>query len=973
MKKRLLTLAAFALTLVGGAFAYSDGDYIYTDTQRFKLMGENLIENGSFEGNYAGWYSVTAGTVDAEAWTIAQVEDDTLGILGKNAMQSMGATAAGSLCNSWNVQGGTSYVIMYNVYAPEGTNIATSVTPDDNDCMDFWLSYGGLLNKQKDETLGYDSIANVAYSSKLLPGRWTRVAYFFTPDADMKLCMNFSKLSTDVMVTGFELWEAQETYDVRNIERRIEYIRQVAELPEFINDESAELRTTLLEEVLPAMQEMVNNGELDDPGTGEEALERLNANFNEFLDVTSENLASDTYFKYIDFTTIPKYNRGSSQMDNGAVLGGLKMYGFNWWHSENADFLQKFILGGANNPNPGGSVSLYSNDVPAGKYFVSLEIRAGRCSSTKLNGDNDWNIYYDTELPAYGYVNNDTTWLGTIAGSQYKRLFFVAELKDGQTFDAGIGYQAPDFISGTQGSACNIRNYEVRYIGSGVAEKVERLRVWRLFKAQWDAAVSARAGVVDKLTNPAFPWERDSLQRALDQWDPYYNAIVNSGWISADGGDSGLASNDDLENWANYQGSEIPEDGKATYQVVRGYQNANNYSIAANKPFADLIAEIARAKEEMANDMYSNPNDPALTAAIAAAQATLDQVEQSTSDATREADTETLVDALEKLTAAIEKFQEDNKPAPIVDIDFANDFELVTPTSDDPDVQAAPEYYVIKGAAGEMMFPNGSVSAEMETANTWNFAKGFNNEYADVLHVGGSTYAAVKLPVELTDNDKLEVNFMMAFGSLGKAYADVMLVNAGGYRVAGFSIDRYNGKIAYNDFNDAAGNGMDVLKASGADDKSGGAINVLTNGRNTFQLTIDYKAGTVQGKLVNKGGTVYNGKPVAMVTPADGDNKIVAFVMGSNNGDFTLNDVVAKGDGSGTYARANSGANGRRCWFDDLKIYRFASSSESGISEMPAEVKTVNSGIYTIGGMKVNSKQLPAGLYIINGKKVVVK
>ena len=251
------------------------------------------------------------------------------------------------------------------------------------------------------------------------------------------------------------------------------------------------------------------------------------------------------------------------------------------------------------------------------------------------------------------------------------------------------------------------------------------------------------------------------------------------------------------------------------------------------------------------------------------------------------------------------------------------------------------------------------------------FAQGTGEELTDRLHVGGDSFGTVTLP-ELGDNDVLEISFDLWFGQLGKAFQGIELRNAAGTRVAGFKYDSYNNNVEFNDFDNAEGTGMIIKgKVKSANDKSGGAAAVGKDGnQNTFKLVIDYKNKTIQGTVTNSSNTV-EGVAIPMDTTATADNKIVSFNIGGWN-----------------HAKANGGAFGRRAWFDNLKIYRYADAAgdfEEDILDTPwAEtkewvdgIKTISAAknvnvVYTLSGVRVEKAAKP-GLYIKNGKKFVIK
>jgi hypothetical protein len=352
----------------------------------------------------------------------------------------------------------------------------------------------------------------------------------------------------------------------------------------------------------------------------------------------------------------------------------------------------------------------------------------------------------------------------------------------------------------------------------------------------------------------------------------------------------------------------------------------------------------------------------AFKTAILAAINTINTVRSTTTDATREADTETLTTALNDLNTAYQTFLA-SRPGSItmVDIDFSNPFELLESGE-----------YAVKGAQGEIVFS----SVELDpSASSTAFMLGYQPEggevaYGDVLRVGNGT-GTVMLASSSTDaetqltewnylypeNAVVTAQFDLWFGNLIGRNCYVDLMNAAGQRIAGFSINRYDGSLAYNDF----GDGFDILKyATGVGSRSASNAAICAdNNRTSFTLVVNYEKGTMQAIMSNPQKGTCTGAEISI--PEMDDARVAKFVVGSN---YNNND--------------------RRSWFDNLKIVYSASGQdmEEDINDTPwaptsiNEVKAdsnVKAGIYTISGVKVNSKNLQKGLYIINGKKFVVK
>ena len=366
--------------------------------------------------------------------------------------------------------------------------------------------------------------------------------------------------------------------------------------------------------------------------------------------------------------------------------------------------------------------------------------------------------------------------------------------------------------------------------------------------------------------------------------------------------------------------------------MVRGYQYASNEIVSQNQPIADLQAAIEDAHMTDNDAMNIACDHETYEAIIAQAQAALDEIIANTNDDRQEADVQTINDWLTTLAEAKPVFIASGEQKPFIDIDFSGGFTAIY----DPEDPETVISYVINGQSGT--YPNGAgqmqfaVTADVqpdlnEDGHYWQL--GFGDVLLDVLHVGSSE-AFVEIPAEEIpgDEDILRCEFDLWFGNLGKGYMTVELRNAADQRLGGFSMDRYNGKVAYNDFNnlsgepndhtETTGNGGDGLNlrqyATGQGSSSVGNAGVCIDAnKSSFILEFDYKARALRGTIENgKNGKCIGGEmPMLDINDAEiTDNKVAKFVITSS------------------YKSANSGAQSRRCWFDNLKIYRYPSNAD---------------------------------------------
>ena len=937
MKK--LLLSAFAVLFAGSTFAYEIGEYAFTQTQRVKITGTNLVANSNFaDGTADGWTAADGTAIDQETtWAI----EPGVGPNNENVLKSLGANAGAAVCQQFTLDAGT-YLVSYQVKVGElGT--AGSTTG-----VDIFVNTDGALTKA---TSTDEAPVTTVSGTVNFTDQWQTVNYVATINDGEHLVFHIESVPTDVMLTNFIVQEAVLVWDVRIAERKFALARKLADDPNFNIEAAQGVRAEMLQ-TIEDLEGAIAAGGLDNETVALNAMSSFEDLLKDYLDVASVDLATEENFKYItDLTAFPKRNRkdikgesvhgGFLFRQEGAAAGAET----NWTHGSGSQYLSHQIQ--AQYANPAASVELHNNSVPAGKYYVAADVRTSLL-------DKNYVQTFTIEKNVRGFVGSDSSEVVPVMGEDFVKLYFIGEVKEGENFGAGFWWEGHD-----AGSTFQIMNFEIRSFGN-VAEEMEHKAAWNDFIAQWNAAVAARQAVVDKMGNKNYPWEQDSLKRALNLWDPYYNDIIAKGWVDANGNDAGVATTEELNDWALYQGVEMyteDEDGVITrleYQVVRGYQNASNYVAEVNQPIADLKAEIAKATDMLNDDKNTEGDKFNFEIAIEVAQEVFDNILANTTDATREADIEAINTAITELQYAEELFLASAQLEPFVSIDYSNFFkEVNVETVDEEGIATTTTTYAIEGVGGEMNFGTMANLTDNTAANY--YALGYNEDYLDVLRVGKGN-ATVELPVAIADDEVLRVNFDVWFGNLVNRVLTVQLQNEAGERVAGFEFESYNVKTSYNDFNNEANEGMDIANwrtGIGSSSASNAAI-CADNNRTTFTLIVDYKALTLQGMIDNPQKGSHNGARMPMLELDD--QKVTKFVLSSS------------------YENAD-----RRCWFDNLKMYKYKSSAEGpmfdGINEVATSKAGKVQGVYTLSGVKVapTADQLPAGLYIINGKKVVIR
>jgi len=930
MKKRLL-MVAFALFTVATTFAFKAGDYAWNTTQMFKITGDNLVTNGNFASGLDGWYGADReSTPSADVWSITE----GAGPAGEKVVESLGATEGLSLCNSWTLEAGT-YVVSYDLkYSAAGyTTILTAGAVAVNNAIDFFLNGDGNFTKlaSSDEA----PVVNVAYQTNFAAEEWNTIVYYFSAEQGQQLVMHAEKLATGMQITNLEIHAATQVYDRRIAQNRIAFVKQLMEMPEF-NIDAAQDAKANLQGIIETIEGMIESGEIDDQSNAEALMQGLEEEgVQPFMSISSR-LMNDKLAGTVDLPSLAEVKRGGNLP---AAFANLSLQGGSWGHPANQNYMMSAIQTGYDHT---ATYNVFNTNFPKGRYLFTAEIRNANTDKTS------WpcNPTYNAETVCKVFVGTDSIETAPIAGETFQRVTHVADIAEDGAFRAGVYWPGVG-----KGGAFFIQNVEVYALGDGqeISDKIDHIEAWTAFKAQWDAATSNRNAVAEKVGNNMFRWEQDSLLKAQAQWEPYYNDIVVKGWVAADGSDGGVATTDELTEWTTHQGfyPTVAEGEDSTfykryiqYAVVRGFGDASTYVTNANKPIADLKAAIAKHSAYLNNPRNVSCNQSLYTPVIAAAQAVLDDVNANSTDATRAADEARISEQMEAMDAAKAAFDASGSLTPIIDIDFTN------PAEEGEEVA-----YLINGAKGQMTFS--AFDMEDNNAGT-NFAVGVGEECPGILRVGnGSAIVAIPEEDQPSENDIIEVKFDMWLGNLISKNFYVDLRNADDKRIAGFSICRYSGTLAYNDFNNAENTGLDLLaKASGLGSSSVSNAGIcVDSNKSSVTLIVDRKGVSAQASIDNGKNGSLDG--VAVALPGDlEDTKVAKVVVGSN---YNNKD--------------------RRCWFDNLKVYKYPSIAAGpvGIEEVGVAAKAAaDNAIYTLSGVKVAKASKP-GMYIQKGKVFVVK
>jgi len=949
MKKFLLSLTVLLATLSASADELVEGEYFKTNSARFKVVELYNVPTISEWNNYsAEFFSVYT----------AQADDD------QNGYQSTNSDATSFVSTAIELEPDAEYVVRFCYYYTEAG--ASSITDEALNQFDAWTSAQDDFGSRTG-TAGTDYI-QVASTFNYGANAWTEVSWSFTntlpagtdeaPDpwqGSSFLNILFSRVNTGAIVTDVQVAKVEKVYDTRRLTKEIDWIKTLLADSNFNTDavKSSDDYSTLtgaMNDLEVAIEE--DSEEFDSEESGEQMESELLATADAVLSIEAPSL--NDKLQYIDFTTYDvKFDKA-----NNYTFGAFKVDGGRWHHEKKDEIVYCSIQ--KTQPFGEHKMTVSNQSFPAGKYFFEGEVRYSNCPS------NAWTWTYETEgVGGKAYIGENVYDLQTLpASEEWTRFYYIGDITDGNTFNAGFIFPAMEKADNTRGTCWQVRKLSVRGFGDKAME-IAYKEAWTSFITQWNAAKNARTNMIAKGEDNNYPWSNDTINKTLNEWDPIYNKFAGV-WVDEEGNDIYKSKAADLQTYIDElnafgdgtdQGytptaEEVEaESWKTKFALVRAYQYGNDYIANTNKPIFDLKAAINDAIATRDDAMNVSGDKATYQIAINAAQNVYDDIIANTTDERKDADIENINTQIQKLADAKTVFLESAKIPDVVNIDFSNGFTPVT----DPEDESIITTYFIQGNPGQMYFNNASSVNTNNNEEGTVYQLGYQGDKEDILHVGASEATVDFSDAAPTDDDVIRVEFDIYFAKLTTKYTWIDLRNADGATMAGFKYDLYENKLAYNHFNNASGKsndtgeiwgggtGLDICNTRYNIGNSNNIANITEANRSHFTLILDYKAESLIGSMTANGKTC-NGQAVPMLNVAFDtsieDNKVVKFVLGSD------------------YNNA-----GRRCWFDNLVIKKYPSSAEGSawtIIDAPTSSTTASSvpvAYYTISGVQTTADQ----------------
>ena len=598
MKKRLL-MQVLAVVCVVSAYAYNVGDFIYSPTAKFAITGENLVTNGCFDqGDGSEGWSNLLGTALADNWKVSNKQ----GPNGENVIESLSASAdsVAYLTRTWELPAGTYTVSFWIRGASAGSttvgvvnNNGDYTTPGDN-YINFFVAVAGTA-----------SIESPILTGQSFDSEWKQIVGNVTLAEAKPVCFAAKAVATGVQMTGFEIYPVSEVYDTRIMQRTIDFMN-VLIADENLPDKSA------LEGPMAALQSMVN----DPAATADkEAMTQMMTSEIEPMIVQFfDDNAGDT--ESGDWSThgYSNWNR----LNNATVVGSWKTLGDRWGFSPNDESLERpagdgYVLTAGiqrtfNLDHVG--VQVTRTDLLPGKYLIYIEAQAtAAANNASPYGSNDSRPIVGPTL----WVGKDSVTLenDTINSNYWKRYYHIAEVKEGETVNAGFLF--PSYSDG-MGGRYSLRNPMFRKVGNTTTQITYDLRIKDINTQQ----VELKNRIDNYLNDVADKyWGKDSLRIAIANATPVYENSLTV--VKADGSCEVPITEEGVKTVTNLKQQLLDQ--------VNAMGRAKNWVNNINLIQDTLRTAISDANASLASEGYVKANAglrTSLTAAVTTGQGLID-------------------------------------------------------------------------------------------------------------------------------------------------------------------------------------------------------------------------------------------------------------------------------------------------------------------------------------------------------------
>lgn len=476
MKTKLLLTGL--VTLLSSA-TISAADYVYTNSARYKIVGENQLIVGSVEDALASWRSASGTALDQMPDTFEVVQDAAL---GDKALKVVKGGAGATIFNADVMLNPGTYYISYKVKGV-AERAGNALTLTSANCQNIFANADGSASLSAD---GYKAIA----TSQFYYNEWQTVAYTVTVSAEEMpfLVYYFGNLVEGDEFADFEVLPVEEVGDDRNLLRAIDRAQMLMAMPELQNGVSD------MQYVIDAVKGMMTD--IESASDFASLYEQFETQVKEYLNANGADASS--YFKNFTFDNLsPKGNSTVSGWNTGSRWGT---------GAANAEFATVHASQTIGNSYELGASSLsQSQAMPAGKYLYVISARGWD------NPNKSSNIDYKAKVTGIKmFVNADSLELEDLPSYGPKNYAKVFEVKEGEALNLGVHNTAT-----SNSNDVRFDNHYLYYL-SGTSEDLENYYQSNLFKSIQNATQTMIDNANEYYAKAEYKFGKPELKDSID-------------------------------------------------------------------------------------------------------------------------------------------------------------------------------------------------------------------------------------------------------------------------------------------------------------------------------------------------------------------------------------------------------------------------------------------------------------------------
>ena len=583
MRKHLLLFMALMSGLA--ANAANEGDYIYTATSRLKVTGANIVTNGNFASNSTeGWHAFasdgSATDVDMSKWTLVPNGKDGVNTIKSSNVADM------NMYQSIQLSEGNTYVVSFDIKA---TSAATSATAlGSTNTISMFVNNDGSISSSSD---GYRLISD-SYS---IPTEWTTISDTIVVNEGTATTLQvvFQNMAEGTEITNLEVHTMNTVYDDRILKREIDWVEYVHGLPNWAEANSDgkvhESEEYPYSDIMAAAKEAyasAADGGLDDEATGTDLVANLELALSDFLAANSADMA-DNFKSWTSTTT--KYQKATKI--NDWVLTSGRWFHCNGTYTDEEKARIFVDISGAYNL-PTSTATLTKSGWAPGKYAFFLDAKgyfyAGKSKAIYYTPN------YDSNFTGMSiFANGDTTQIEEALPTRYYQRFVkFFEVGEDGVLNVGAKWENNQTTTAsTYGGNWSIANPKIVKLGADADSETRKLAIANVLSAQNSLRVMLDSAInVSNYEMVKYPWGKQALKDSIALGEEDYQL--------------GLAVVDANGNVLNEEALKTDGEYVASPQIVSDLNTSMKYVQAAlkafystNKPYTNLVADVAKAKD----------------------------------------------------------------------------------------------------------------------------------------------------------------------------------------------------------------------------------------------------------------------------------------------------------------------------------------------------------------------------------------